>query len=111
MVTVDYEVQRLKLPYSYLIKLDTHGFEVPIIEGMRNIWNKIDFMIIEAYNFKLHPECLKFFELVSFMENKGFLPIDVTDLRRRPDDQLLWQMDIVFGKKDQKEFKNQKYAI
>jgi len=103
MTRVDSVCQDIGLPAPYLVKLDTHGFEVPILEGMKGIWNKIDFLIIEAYNFRLHARCVRFFELAALLEKKGFLPIDLVDVRHRPGDYLLWQMDIVFGRAGQKE--------
>lgn len=33
MTSIDHEVNRLRLPGPFLIKLDTHGFEVPILAG------------------------------------------------------------------------------
>lgn len=111
MTTVDSVCQDIGLPAPYLVKLDTHGFEVPILEGMKGIWNKIDFLIVEAYNFKLHARCLRFFELAALLEKEGFLPIDLVDVRHRPGDYLFWQMDIVFGRKGQKELQRGTYRV
>jgi FkbM family methyltransferase len=110
MATIDSICQDIDAPSPYLVKLDTHGFEVPILEGMKGIWDQVDFLIVEAYNFRLHSRCLRFFELVLLLEQKGFLPLDLVEVKHRPTDTLLWQMDIVFGRKEQKEFQRRTYG-
>src|SRR4051812_46680776 len=37
VTTIDEEVKRLDLPGPYFLKLDTHGFEVPILEGASRV--------------------------------------------------------------------------
>lgn len=110
MTTIDRMCQDIGLSGPYLVKLDTHGFEAPILEGMKSIWDKVDFLVIEAYNFKFHPRCLRFFELALLLEQRGFLPLDLVETRHRPKDFLLWQMDIVFGRKEQEEFQRFTYS-
>jgi len=107
--TIDYEVSKRNLKGPFLIKLDTHGFEVPIIEGAEKTLKETNILVIECYNFKLNPTCLKFQEMISYMENKGFLVMDIVDLALRTKDSFLWQMDIFFARSDMKEFVDNSY--
>jgi len=96
MVTIDDEVARRNLHPPFLLKLDTHGFELPILEGARNTLAVASLVVIEAYNFKLTADSLKFHEMCSFMESNGFSCIDLAAPMHRPGDQAFWQMDLFF---------------
>ncbi|MBB05371.1 MAG: methyltransferase FkbM family protein [Pseudooceanicola sp.] len=96
VVSLDTEIRKRGLKGPYLLKLDTHGFEIPILEGAKNIIKEAELIIIEAYNFQLTEDSLKFWELCSYMERLGFLPVDLVDLMLRKKDQAFWQMDIFF---------------
>ena len=109
VTTIDHEVFTQKLKAPYLIKLDTHGFEVPILEGAKDTLLNTNLLIIEAYNFRLNDNSLKFYELCMFLDKLGFYPIEIADLSSRLVDNCLWQMDIFFIKKDRIEFSNNSY--
>lgn len=109
MVTVDEEVIRRNLPPPYLLKLDTHGFELPILSGAKKTLDTCSLVIIEAYNFKLSDNCLRFHELCSFMEKNGFSCIDMVDPMHRPGDRALWQMDLLFVPSDNVVFSSNSY--
>lgn len=96
MITIDEEVSRRNLPPPYLLKLDTHGFEIPILNGAMHTLALSSLVIIETYNFRLTADSLKFHEMCSFLESKGFSCIDLIEPMHRPSDKALWQMDLVF---------------
>ena len=41
------------LPGPHLIKLDTHGYEVPILCGATETLRNTNLLVIETYNFRL----------------------------------------------------------
>lgn len=92
-----------------LIKLDTHGIEMPILRGAVNLLQKTEALIIEAYNFELLDGSLRFFELCAELQKLGFLPVDIVDVMRRPGDLALWQMDLVFLRKNHPVFNSRSY--
>jgi FkbM family methyltransferase len=104
VTTIDYEVNARGLPGKYLLKLDTHGFEVPIFEGASATLEKTEIVIVECYNFKISPECLLFHEMCGYLDGKGFRCIDLADPMWRPYDNSFWQMDLVFVRKDNPQF-------
>ena len=109
MVTVDEEVSRRNLSPPYLLKLDTHGFELPILDGAKSTLASASLVVIETYNFKLTADSLKFHELCTFMESKGFSCIDLVQPMHRPGDQAFWQMDIFFIPSDSAVFSSNSY--
>lgn len=104
VVAIDAEVRKRALPAPYLLKLDTHGFEVPIIEGARNTLKKTEVVIMECYNFKFSEHSLVFDEMCTYMKTYGFRVIDLVDPMHRPHDHSFWQMDLVFVRADRVEF-------
>lgn len=96
VTTIDAEVSKKQLKPPYCIKLDTHGYEVPILQGASNTLSNTNLLIIEAYNFRIAHESLRFWELCTYLEKLGFLPFHIVDLTHREKDHALWQMDIFF---------------
>lgn len=109
VITIDAEVEKRNLSGPFLIKLDTHGYEVPILEGAKNTLSKANLVIIETYNFQITNQSLKFYEMCSYMEKIGFYPIEMVDFMLRKYDGSFWQMDTFFIKKERKEFEYNAY--
>lgn len=96
LTTIDYEISNLKLKGPYLIKLDTHGFEVPILEGAKETLRETQLLIIECYGFKLGPNTLLFWEMCNHLKDMGFRLIDLVDIYLRKKDGAFWQCDAFF---------------
>lgn len=102
--TIDFQVQANRLQPPFAVKLDTHGFEVPILNGARQTLAQANLVIIETYNFDLEPDSLRFWEMAAFMQERGFRPIDISNLLWRPADRALWQFDLYFVRSDLLDF-------
>jgi FkbM family methyltransferase len=109
MVTVDEEASRRNLSPPYLLKLDTHGFELPILKGAKKILASASLVVIETYNFRLTDDSLKFHEMCVYMEGKGFSCVDLVQPMHRPGDQAFWQMDLLFIPSDDSVFSSNSY--
>lgn len=110
MVALDNEVKRRGLQSPFLLKLDTHGFEVPILEGFSSSLEHASLVVVEAYNFQIANGSLLFFELCAYLHQRGFRPVDLADVRLRGAGDVLWQMDLFFAKADDAVFANNSYA-
>jgi len=88
----------------FLIKLDTHGYEVPILEGAAPLSPDVNLFVIEAYNFRLSPDGLRFHELCGLMAERGFSVIDMSEPLWRRKDGALWQFDLFFVPSTRPEF-------
>lgn len=110
MTTIDAEVSRRDLRGPFLVKLDTHGFEVPILAGAKETLQDTAILVIEAYNFPIHPEGLRFPDMCDYVEDLGFHILDLVDVTRRPGDAALWQFDLVAARAERPEFQRTTYA-
>lgn len=102
--TIDIEVANRSLSGPFMLKLDTHGFEVPIICGAAETLKSTEALIVECYNYSRKPRRLLFYEMCQFLDSYGFRPIDIYDILYRPKDKAFWQCDVVFIKKERDEF-------
>jgi FkbM family methyltransferase len=109
VTTVDNEVSARKLNGPYLLKFDTHGFEVPILKGAAATLRSTEVIVMECYNFRIAPECLTFPEMCSYLGDLGFRCIDLVDPMHRPHDDAFWQMDLIFVRQSRPEFSYQDY--
>ena len=100
MTTVDAQVKKNNLTPPFLIKMDTHGFEVPILDGAKKSLEKTNYLILETYNFRVTQNSMLFYEMCKYLEEKGFRPIDIYGPSFRPKDNFWWQLDIIFARSD-----------
>lgn len=109
VTTIDAQVERRALKPPYLIKLDTHGFEVPILDGAARTLEKAEVLIIEVYNFVSGPPALLFYDMCRHLETKGFRCVDIFDPLFRPRDGSFWQIDMVFLRSTRPELQHTGY--
>ncbi len=109
VTSVDNEINNRGLPGPYLLKLDTHGFEVPILKGASKTIRQAEVIIMECYNFKIGPDCLLFYEMCNYVAKLGFRCIDLVDPFWRPYDFAFWQMDLIFIRENGQEFSYNEY--
>ncbi|RMF41367.1 MAG: FkbM family methyltransferase [Anaerolineae bacterium] len=100
MTTVDEEIRKRQLRGPYLLKLDTHGFELPILEGASETLKNTEIIIMECYNYPISSESLLFHEMVAHLHSLGFRVVDLADPLFRPYDDTLWQLDLFFVRAD-----------
>ena len=109
-VTLDGEVKSRGLTGPFLVKLDTHGFEVPILNGAKEVLAQANLVVIETYNFQLETDSLKFWQMCQFMDELGFAVIDISEPMWRAKDDAFWQIDMLFISKSRPELSDNRYA-
>ena len=54
------------------LKIDTQGYEYQILEGSKNILNKIEGILVEVSLIELYEGQKKWLDVIKFIENNGF---------------------------------------
>ena len=108
--TIDYEIATRALPGPYLIKLDTHGYEVPILLGATKALEQAAVVVIECYAFRIADDSLLFHEMCAWMWERGFMAVDLCEPLNRPRDGCLWQVDVVFTPRTRPECATRSFA-
>lgn len=107
---LDDVLKELKKPGPYVLKLDTHGFEMPIFEGAKQTLRNTELIIVEVYGFYVAPDSLLFWQICEYLDTQGFRLFDMVDTMRRNKDQAFWQTDAFFMKKSNPIFADNLYA-
>jgi len=85
-----------EFPRPALMKVDTQGFELEVIEGARGILDRIDVVILETsfHPFRIGaPEACQVF---AKMAELGFVPYEILEGHYRQVDNAMAQVDVVF---------------
>lgn len=109
VIRLDDAVREHNLQGPFVVKLDTHGFEVPIIEGCNGFLNDVSLFIIECYGFRIADNSLLFWEMCQYMDRLGFRLFDIVDIMYRPKDGAFWQCDAFFIPRTNQIFKYNSY--
>lgn len=107
--TIDSIVSEKKLPGPFLLKFDTHGYELPILNGAKQTLLETNIIIMEVYNFRITQTSLRFHEMCEYLERFGFRCYDMASPMLRCHDKAFWQMDLFFCRKDSKIFSHNEY--
>lgn len=109
--TIDDLLAQQPLPGPYMIKLDTHGVEIPILAGSANALKQTNALVIETYNFSFSDPAVPFWELCRHLFELGFRPLDAFDLLYREVDNAFWQFDLLFVRKDLPLFQDMRFFV
>jgi FkbM family methyltransferase len=111
VTTIDDLLKKQPLPGPFMIKLDTHGVEIPILTGSTETLKQTNVLVVEAYNFVFGEPAVPFWELCRHMSEIGFRPLDVFDLLYREVDNAFWQFDLLFVRSDLPLFKDPRFFV
>ena len=111
VTTIDHLLEKQPLPGPFMIKLDTHGVEIPILSGATETLKQTNVIVIEAYNFTFGEPAVPFWDLCRYMLDLGFRTLDVFDLLYREVDSAFWQFDLMFVRSDLALFQDSRFFI
>ena len=94
--TIDELLDSGRIKQPDLIKIDVQGFELKVLLGGAKLFDHAEVFIIEANFFEFMPGCPRLDELMRFMADRGFYPFDFAGFLRRPFEDDLGQVDVVF---------------
>lgn len=108
--SLDDLVEKHQLAGPFVLKLDTHGYELPIFEGARRTLAQTELIVVEVYGFRVSPSSVRYWELCAWLEARGFTPVDMAELMARPRDGLFWQADLFFVRTKHPALREHSYA-
>lgn len=100
MTTLDSLLSEFNLQGPLLLKLDVQGFELEVLRGSRIALDAAEFVLLEVSTLNYNRGAPLVAEVLDFMNQRGFVLFDIADLGRKSNDQVLFQMDVLFAKKD-----------
>jgi FkbM family methyltransferase len=98
--TVDRLLDSGQIKPPQLVKLDVQGSELAVLDGGQKLFASADVFIIETSLFQFMPDCPRVADVIGYMSRQGYQMFDIAGVLRRPLDNDLGQIDIVFVKND-----------
>jgi len=82
------------------MKIDAQGYELSILDGADRILPNVRMVLLETALIEVNEGGPILHEVLSSMNTRGFAAFDLLEMHRRPLDQALCQVDILFCRQD-----------
>lgn len=106
--TLDRTIVRQGFGFPDFIKLDVQGYELEVLKGATECLGHAEFCLLEVSLLNIGNEPL-LVEVINFMDQRGFQSYDICQFMRRPYDQALYQIDLLFIKKNSRFIKDKRW--
>jgi FkbM family methyltransferase len=107
--TLDTLVSEHQLKGPFLLKFDTHGYELQILRGSEKVLLETNIIVMEVYNFQITENSLRFHEMCAHLEELGFRSFDMAGPMLREYDNAFWQVDLLFARTEERMFSHNLY--
>lgn len=99
MTTLD-ELVAAEANSPILLKLDVQGYELEVLRGAQKVLAEAEIVILECSLIQYNDGAPLFAEVVSFMNEHGFVVYDFCGQMRRDSDGALFQIDVIFAREN-----------
>ena len=102
IITIDDLISNGRISNPEIVKIDVQGFELEVLRGAELLFGHTEAFILEVslFSFDDVPGQPEFWEVASFMKERGYVAYDFCGFLRRPFDNALGQCDICFVKEN-----------
>lgn len=96
MTTLDAVARGTPFERADFLKLDVQGYELEVLKGAEEVLRSVEAVMMEVNLIGVYEGAPLAHEAVAYMAARGFRVYDVCTFFRRPYDNALWQMDMIF---------------
>jgi FkbM family methyltransferase len=93
-----------------LLKIDAQGYELEILKGSSGSLNHVEAVLLEIAIIEINEGAPLLHEVITFMDRLNFVGSEVLELHRRPLDDALSQLDVVFLRRDSALLADRSYS-
>lgn len=79
-----------------LLKIDAQGYELQILTGASKVLPAFEAVLLEVAIIEINEGAPLLHDVIAFMKSRGFVSYDILEIHRRPLDNALNQVDIIF---------------
>jgi hypothetical protein len=83
-----------------LLKIDVQGYELEVLKGAEKSLVFTEAILAEVNLLDIHAGASLMAELIGWLNERDFVAFDVCDFVRRPLDRALWQIDMIFARRN-----------
>jgi FkbM family methyltransferase len=98
MIRLDSYIDKVGTGIPDLLQLDTLAFEYEILNGMGDKIKGVGCILLQVNFLEIYHDVKLAHHVIKYLADHGFVIFDVGDIHRRPLDNALWQMDLLFVK-------------
>lgn len=98
VVTLDNLCRERNLKGPYILKVDTQGADILVLDGAKNVLKDTELVFLEAFIFQFYKGIPVFNDIVAYMHRNGFVVYDIFGKTNRLLDDALAQVDLAFVK-------------
>jgi len=110
LIALDTLVASTDFARPSFIKIDTQGYELEILKGGKKTLASAEFVLLEVSFLDIYINCPLAADVVSFMDEQGFVIYDICTLMKRPLDGALFQSDFLFIAKESRFRKDKRWS-
>ena len=107
--TVDSILKEINFPLPEFLKLDVQGYELEVLKGAQNTLTNAEVCLLEVSLLDLGDGMPLASTVINFMAEFNYQMYDITQFMRRPYDKALFQIDLMFIKKDSSLIKEKRW--
>lgn len=100
MTTIDELIHEGRCAPLDLIKLDVQGYEIEVLEGWTQGFEKCQVIQCEMSLLPLVEDAPLLHEVIAYLYQRNFVMSDITEVIRAPSDGAVWQIDALFCRED-----------
>ena len=108
-ITLDSLLATKNLGLVNFLKLDVQGHEAEVIKGSIKTLGNVEFCLLEVTLLELAINSVLFIDIINQMNELGFQVYEISQFIRRPFDLALYQMDVLFIKKQSRFIADKKW--
>lgn len=98
IITLDKICEQRHLNGPYVLKIDTQGAEIGVMEGASKVLQETELIMLEVSLFEFFNNGPQFYDIVTYMKSRGFVAYDFFGGHNRLYDNALAQIDVAFVK-------------
>lgn len=100
MRTVDHIVKEHCANPPDFLKLDVQGYELEVLKGAEQALDNLKVILAELNFLDIHKGVPLVSEVITWLDERGWVAYDICGITRRPLDSALWQADFIFVPRD-----------
>ncbi|WP_145949530.1 FkbM family methyltransferase [Paenibacillus sp. Y412MC10] len=78
------------------MKLDVQGYELEVLKGAEQTLKDVELVLLEASVRPYNEDAPLFYDVINYMKKNGFIVFDICSLMRKPNSNILLQVDLLF---------------
>lgn len=106
--TLDTVRERAGFHHSEFLKLDVQGYELEVLKGAEKTMAVAEAILLEVSLIELYRSSPLLHDVVEFLALRNYVAYDICGLIRRPVDEALCQIDMLFVRRDSLIFRANK---